>query len=335
MSTNHPSDSRIAVEGASTSNTTVSGIPFIPVYAPPVGHTYGQLQFPPPMNPASYIQYGAEGAQVKAGYPQLPVSPPPPSIYYSRYPVPVIPSGHYGYPQSHNSAPIIAQVGSNNLRSMQPANYNAGEVYTLAFNEESVRSSFTKQVMLLLLIQFLVSTVLSAICLEWETVQEDIVEEYPWLLWLSLATGLMVMLFSKLKLKAARKRPTDVYLFLIWSLALIVTLVWVTALLEAKFLVIMQLLLAVQIGTLFILSALRRTSFLTGRSMLVSGFVLLIVAIAVAVFYAHGAAVVFFAIFTSMLVLLYFLFRLHYLMGDEWRQLQPHEVLTGATSIFF
>lgn len=69
--------------------------------------------------------------------------------------------------------------------------------------------------------------------------------------------------------------------------------------------------------------------------MLISGFSLLLVAIALAVFYTHDAAVVFFAIFTSMLVLMYFLFRLHYLMGDEYRKLQPHEILTGAMNIFF
>ena len=52
-------------------------------------------------------------------------------------------------------------------------------------------------------------------------------------------------------------------------------------------------------------------------------------------FYADDPGVVFFGIFVSVLIMIFFLFRVHYLMGDEWRKLQPHEACTAAMSVYF
>lgn len=246
----YPSGSRIQVDAASSSvptDATVSGIPFIPVYAPPMGHDYGQpqqQQFPPPLIPANYVQYGA---QQKPSYPQIPVNPPPPSIYYSRWRSPNFNSPpYYGYPQSHYPAPIGGQVVTRD------ASYNSGEVYTIVFMEEAARSAFTKHVMMLLMLQFAISTAMSAVCLEHDRLREDVVEKNAWVLWLAMAIVLMVIVFSKLKPRSARKRPADIYLFVTWVVTLGITLAWITSLLDLQFLLVMQLLLTIQVGALIL-----------------------------------------------------------------------------------
>ena len=248
-------DSRVTTVSSTPSADTVSGIPLVQVYAPPLGHEYGvQQQFPPPLPTAQYIQYGGAGYEYKPEYAThaaMPHPPPPPSLYYSRYPTP----NHAGVslPQGAMPPPLVTSAGHVRTRQV-PANYNDGRVYTVTFDDAVVRDDFVKRVLCLMLLQFTASSVLSALCLENSGFRE-VVKGIPWVVWISLVSGLMVIVFTKIKPETCRKKYPERYLFLAWTAALVISLTWITTLLNVEFLLVLQVLLAVIIASLLIVNA--------------------------------------------------------------------------------
>ena len=80
---------------------------------------------------------------------------------------------------------------------------------------------------------------------------------------------------------------------------------------------------------------MQRTPLLTGRTVLFAGMALLLTGIALGSVYTSKVGAVFFGIFLSMLFMVFLLFRLHFLMGDEWKKLQPTEVRIAAMRLLF
>jgi len=298
-------------EKQSQGTPPVAGVPFVPNHPPSMPAGFQQHQFPPPI-PPSYLPHGY--------YPPFGQdNPPPPNIYYTRYPPPVPASqgpnvGLYG--------PVI-----------QGANH--GRVYTTEFEQESVRESFVQRVLFCVSLQLLVVIIFSMICLEQDSIGDTIVQGQAWLLGFSFCLCFFVLVARCMHLEGCRRKPFDLYLFLLWSIAVAMTLIWIIILLNFRFLLITLLLLFGLILSILISTYLFGRNVLSFRSSLVSGVVLPVGSALLLVVYHQSIQTVLFADFVSMLVLMLLFFRLHSIMGDEQRKLKSTEVLHATTCILF
>lgn len=234
-------DSQAGPRLTSSSDAPVPGVPFIPIFEPPMGHNYGQQQFPSPMILTNYGQYGPQHDYLKTAFP----APPPPSHYYSRYQqggYPVIPYGHPGvYPP-----PSVQPVQRSRL--VMPS-YNFGSAYTAVFDNDDNRNRFTKGVMTLLLIQWILMSLVSGICLEVETIRSTIAER-TWIPFVALGVLLCVILYTLFQMQFARKGITAVYVYVLWTFGFVVALTWITAASNSRFVFITQCYEVLQIATL-------------------------------------------------------------------------------------
>lgn len=289
----------------------VSGLPFVPNPQSPVAAGFQQHQFPPPI-PPSYLPHGYYPAVGQD-------SPPPPNIYYTHYPPPPpsVPGPNVGL-----YGPVVQGV-------------NHGRVYTVEFEQESVRESFVQRVLFCVSLQLLAVIIFSMICVESESIGDTIVQGQAWLLGFSFCLCFFVSVARCVHPEGCRRKPFDVYLFLVWSIAVIMTLTWIITLLNFKFLLITVMLLWGLILSILISTYLFGRNVLSFRSSLISSIVLFVGSALLLVVYHRSIQSVLFADFLSMLVLMLLFFRLHSIMGDEQRKFKPTEVLHATTCILF
>lgn len=306
-------------------NSTVSGVPLLSIYQPPPPPppnvaTLGlqQHQFPPPV-PQSYLPRGLFPPFSKD-------NPPPPSIYYSRYPSP--PPVNYG--------PVMGVYGAPpGMVPVQAMGLTHGENYSAEFAQESVREAFVQKVLFLVFLQLLAMAGLSLLCLEVEYVKDEVVGSHPWVLGIAIFLCLFVLGVRRIHRERCRKPPMDVFLFATWSTGLVVLLTWTITLLTFHFLLVTVILLWTLILSFLISSYLFARPLLSFRSSIISGFAILAVSILLLVVYEEIIQNVLFANFTSMIVLMLLFFRLHYLMGDQNRKLKQNEFFHAGTCILF
>eukprot|EP00210_Caulerpa_lentillifera_P005103 g4875.t1 len=315
-------------DNASTRSETasaVSGVPLIPIYqtaSPPPEARIGfqQQQFPPPV-PQSYVHQGMIPPYGKD-------DPPPPSIYYSRYVNPQQPV-NYGPMMGLYATPTVSPF---QVTHHQPA---PDQNYTMDFSEDGVRESFVQKVLLLILIQLVAMIGFSLLCLEVEYIKDELVESNKWLIGLALFICFLVLVLRRIHSDGVRKRPRDVFVFLLWSIGLIMLLAWTITLLTLHFFLVTLILLGTLFLSFLLSSYLFARPLISVRSGFISVFAILIVSLLLLIVYKQSVQNVFFANFTSMIVMMLLFFRLHYLMGDQIRKLKQHEYFHAATCILF
>eukprot|EP00210_Caulerpa_lentillifera_P004473 g4268.t1 len=297
--------------------STVSGLPLFPVRKIPVISEFHQQQFPPPI-PQSYLPYGGGVPVFGRDY------PPPPSPYYTRYPNPV---------QQITGVPNTGLYGVSVQEEEEGQEENYGRVYTVNFDEESIRESFVQTVLFWIGIQLTVIVLFSLLCLETKSVRHNVVEENKWLLGLSFCLCFFIFVTRWIYPKGIRRRPMDILTFLVWSIAVMLTLTWIVVLLEFHYLMVTLILLLSLVLSILISTYIFARNLLSFRSSLICGVVFVIVSILLLTIYHQSTPTVLFAGFSSIMVLMFLFFRLHYLMGDENRKLEPTETFHAATCI--
>lgn len=200
-----------------------------------------------------------------------------------------------------------------------------------SFDEQTALDLYILNVLSLICLQLVAIGGLAEICLEVESVGDSVVYSNKWVLGLSFLLCALVVVVYIVHKESCILPPTTVYMFAIWSLGVVLTVVWITVLLKFRFLASLIVLLGVWIVSILVsgfIFAQPIRAYCTG---IVASLAVLSAGLCSVIFLDTSIVEVSFAGVLSMLLLVYLLCRIKQLEYEGER----FHIFYSATCILF